>query len=109
MPSDQASVAAWTPQGGFACGACGSTLIQPLEWTSTGFEVWTVLVRCPECFRVGSLHVTQSQANQLLNTLDEAAHSLQETADMLDHEVFKENCEWFTRALREGLICPMDF
>lgn len=109
MPSDQASIAARTPSGGFACTECSSPLIQPMEWTRTGAEEWTVLVRCPECFEVRPLSVTQDQAHQFQNMLDEATHSLQETAEMLDHQVFKESCESFARALRADHICPMDF
>ena len=109
MSFDQPNIAAKMPYGEFSCEECSSPLIQPLEWTRTGHEEWTVLVRCPECFQIRALNVTQNQAHQFQNMLDEAAHSLQETAEMLDRQVFKESCESFSRALRSDQICPMDF
>ncbi len=102
-------MAARTPYGGFACEDCSSPLIQPVEWTCTGAEEWTILVRCPECFQIHTVRMTEDQAHQFQNLLDEAAHGLRETADMLDRQVFKESCESFARALRADQICPMDF
>ena len=109
MPSDQASIASRTPQGGFACQKCSSPLIQPIEWICTGADEWTVHVRCPECFQMRALRLTQDQAHLFKNILDEATHGFEETADMLDRQVFKESCQSFVRALRADNICPMDF
>jgi hypothetical protein len=109
MAFDQASIASRTPEGGFACQECSSPLIQPVEWTCTGADELTVLVRCPECFQVHALRVTENQAHLFQNMLDEATHSFQETAAMLDRQVFKESCQSFVRALRADNICPMDF
>lgn len=107
MPSDQTSIS--TPYEQFTCEGCASELIQPLDWEQVGAEQWRVVVRCPECFQISSLRVTQEQANVFRNLLDVAAHSFEETADALDLQVFRETCDNFARALRADLICPMDF
>lgn len=109
MAFNQNQVRESEPQWGFACPACGSALIQPLDWATDNCDRVSVTVRCPECFRTAVLHVTQDQANRFLNSLDEAKHNLQQTAEVLDREVFKDTCESFTRALRAGLIDPADF
>jgi len=109
MPSDQARISARTPHRDFACAECSSPLIQPLEWERLSVETWRVLVRCPECYRLGVLHITQEQAAHFRNLLDDAVHSMEESAELLDHQVFEESCRHFARALREGHICPMDF
>jgi hypothetical protein len=109
MPSDQASIAARTPAGDFVCRECSSPLIQPLDWERTGEDEWRLLFRCPECFDFGSLYLNESQARQFQNLLDEAVESLEEYADYLDRQSFKESLDSFTRALRADLICPMDF
>ncbi len=108
MPIDETSVSV-QPCRGFTCGACSSPLIQPLEWDSACGHEWSVLVRCPECFQLGSLDLTQEQAQQFHNMLDQATHDLEETADMLDLQVFKETSADFARMLREGHVRPMDF
>lgn len=108
MASDEASISV-TPCRGFTCVVCSSPLIQPLEWDPATGDGWNVLVRCPECFQVGALHLTTDQAHQFQNSLDEAARGLEETADMLDLQVFKATCEDFTRSLRDDRVNPTDF
>jgi hypothetical protein len=109
MPPDQVSISAWTVHGDFACGHCSSPLIQPVEWTPVSAGEWVVSVRCPECHTAGSLHLSDEQVNRFRNMLDEATYGLQETAAMLDGQVFKESCKSFVQALRADQICPMDF
>jgi hypothetical protein len=108
MPFDQTSLST-TPREDFTCARCSSSLIQPLEWDRVSGGGWSVLVRCPECFQLDNLSLTIEQAQVFGNALDEASRSLEETADMLDLQVFRETWESFARALRAGLICPMDF
>ena len=108
MPSDQARISATSGKGP-ACGACSSPLVQPLEWDRAEGGEWLVLVRCPECFRLGRLRLTAEQAQVFRTTLDDAAYGLEAAADMLDLQVFRETCAGFARALRAGLVWPMDF
>jgi hypothetical protein len=108
MSSDRVNIST-TPREGFTCARCSSPLIQPLEWNREGSEVWNVLIRCPECFWLDNLGLTSEQAQVFNGMLDEATRSLEETADMLDLQVFRETWESFARALRAGLILPMDF
>ncbi len=83
--------------------------MQPLEWDRGERGEWLVLVRCPECFRLGRVRLSAEQARLFRTTLDEAACSLEVTADMLDLQVFRETYEGFAQALRAGLVWPMDF
>lgn len=108
MPPDQARISAASGSGP-ACAACSSPLVQPLEWDQTDRGQWLVLVRCPECFQWGCLTLTAEQAQLFRTSLDAAAYSLEATADMLDLQVFRETCAGFARALRAGLVWPMDF
>ncbi|NLT35838.1 MAG: epoxyqueuosine reductase QueH [Gaiellales bacterium] len=86
-----------------------SELVQPLEWDQEEGGGWHVLVRCPECFRLSRLRLTAQQARKFRGTMEEAAHSLESTADMLDLQVFRETYIGFVQALRDGLVWPMDF
>lgn len=92
-----------------ACEECSSALIQPLAWDPLDSENWRVLVRCPECCWSRALHLTADEAHRFRNLLDEATHGLQEVADALDLQVFRESCEGFAQALRTDLIGPTDF
>jgi hypothetical protein len=109
MSSNRTRLWTFTPRGEFSCGECSSALVQPLEWERLGGDEWRVLLRCPECFGVGVIHMTPEQVGLFRNSLDEATQHMEETAEYLDHEVFRESCDRFALALRAGHICPMDF
>ena len=81
MPSDQTRLWALTTRGDFSCGECSSTLVQPLEWERVDVDEWRVLLRCPECFGVGIIHMTQEQVGLFHNILDEASQHMEEMAE----------------------------
>ncbi len=93
----------------FVCCRCSSDLIQPLEWEPVGDDEWRVLIRCPECFLVAGASLDTRQKHLFQNMLDEATHSLEQAAEALDGEVFRDTCRGFAQALHAGLIYPMDF
>jgi hypothetical protein len=100
---------AGTPYYDALCPACASPLIQALEWIELGDEHWGVLVRCPECEASHEMVLGQEQVHDFMAAADEASRSLIDAAQYLERDVFRENCEAFTRALREGSIGPADF
>jgi hypothetical protein len=93
----------------FVCRHCGSTLIQPIEWTPLGSERWCLLVRCPECFRFEDLVLTEDQSDEFLAAMDVAEDNLKEAAELLNREIFRDECDSFVRALRADLLGPLDF
>jgi hypothetical protein len=92
-----------------SCRDCGSTLIQPLEWMPLGNERWCVLVRCPECFRFADRVLDEDQSDEFLAALDEAQDNLKEAAELLNREIFRDECDSFVRALQADLVGPLDF
>jgi hypothetical protein len=80
-----------------------------MAWERIGAGEWQLLVRCPECFAQGSLYLDDIRARQFQNLLDEATREIEEYADYLDRQSFKESMDSFVQALRKDLICPMDF
>jgi hypothetical protein len=98
-----------TPYYDALCPACGSPLIQALEWFELGDDCWGVLIRCPECLGSHDLILDQDQMQDFRQAADEATSSLVQIAEYLEADVFRDNCDTFTRALRDDHIGPSDF
>ena len=101
--------AAETQCHGFLCPECSSPLIQAVEWTQLSEKLWSVVMRCPECFQSGEIVMDESQVHEFSLLADEAVRNLLELAESLDQEIFRQSCETLVQLLRADLICPMDF
>ena len=91
------------------CEACGSDLVEPVEWESAGGECWRVALRCPNCEQASEGVFSQECVDRYDERLDEGTGALVADLKRLEHAAMAEDVDRFVGALLAGAILPEDF
>ena len=91
------------------CGACDSTLVQPIDWSLIGRSHWRVVLRCPNCEWSGTGVFGQEAVDRYDRELDRGTRKLQATLTRVSRACMEAEIEAFASALENELIVPFDF
>jgi hypothetical protein len=91
------------------CGACGSPLVQPIDWLDAGRHHWRLLLRCPNCEACGTVVVEDELVDFYDVELERGAAALARSLSDLVQERIGREVAQFSEALRRDLILPEDF
>lgn len=91
------------------CEACGSELVEPIEWDSAGPERWRVALRCPNCWHTSEGVFSQECVDRFDERLDDGTATVVADLRELERASMVADGERLTAALRAGAILPEDF
>jgi hypothetical protein len=91
------------------CLACGSSVVNPVDWHTHDESRWWVLLRCGECGWSREAIITDAEAEQLERDLEPGLRKIAKAEAKLDRERMVCEGEVFLAALRRDLIGPADF
>jgi hypothetical protein len=91
------------------CGGCGSSLVQPIDWSLVGRSHWRVTLCCPNCEWSGTGVFTQDAVDRFDRELDRGMRELQSTLTRVSRACMEAEISTFARALEDELIVPFDF
>jgi predicted RNA-binding Zn-ribbon protein involved in translation (DUF1610 family) len=91
------------------CGACGSELVQPVDWNPAGRRHWAIELRCPECGWAGTGVFDQAAVDRFDAVLDDGTDALVAELATLTVENMSEYVERFATALEADRVLPEDF
>jgi hypothetical protein len=92
-----------------ACGSCGSHLVHPTRGRQTGFAVWEVELRCPDCHGREVSNYTEAELEKLDREQDRAMAEIEAELSRLEALHMGEWVARFGQALELDLIGPDDF
>lgn len=104
-----ATVATASPAEVHVCPVCRGDLVHPVDWERTGDATWRLRLRCPECETERTVEMDRPQVERLNRELYHGAQTLAREAERLSRQNFEDEAQRFIRALRRGLIEPIDF
>jgi len=91
------------------CEHCASELVEPVEWTAAGPELWRVALSCPNCGYWTEGVFSQECVDRFDERLDEGTTVLVTELKRLQHANMSDDVERFIGALNLGMILPEDF
>jgi hypothetical protein len=91
------------------CPACGSDLVQPLDWHEAPRGYWELLLHCPNCDWLDEGVFEQAQVDALEEHLDEGLTAMLSDLRRLTQSNMAEEVERFVAALQRDLVLPEDF
>jgi predicted RNA-binding Zn-ribbon protein involved in translation (DUF1610 family) len=91
------------------CPACGSEMVQPVEWAPVDMRRWRVELQCPECRWESAGVFPQHVLDRYDTILDRGASSLMDDLERLERGNMHEEMDRFLRALGGDQILPEDF
>ncbi len=91
------------------CGACGSSVVNAVDWHEHDESSWWVLLRCGECAWSREAIVTDAEAKRFERDLAPGLREIARTIARLDRERMLWEAEVFIAALGDDLIGPADF
>jgi hypothetical protein len=91
------------------CPYCSGRFVYPLDWSEEGPWHWRVVLRCPDCERVGTGVFPQAVVERFDQELDRASGELLGDLQRLTHANMAKELEFFVRALDADVIVPSDF
>jgi hypothetical protein len=106
-PDDHATEATGDPDLSL-CGGCGSSLVQPIDWSLVGRSHWRVTLCCPNCEWSGTGVFTQEAVDRFDRVLDRGMRELQSTLTRVSRACMEAEIASFAKALEDELIVPFD-
>jgi hypothetical protein len=91
------------------CPYCGGSFVYPLDWSEEGPWHWRILLRCPECERVGTGVFPQAVVDRFDQELDRGSEEVLSDLQRLTHANMAKEIQFFIRALEADVIVPSDF
>jgi hypothetical protein len=91
------------------CPACGSNLVQPVEWAPVDRLSWRVELHCPECDAGRAGIFSQPALDRFDAILDNGTIALLDDLGKLERYNMEEAIERFSVALQSDQILPEDF
>jgi hypothetical protein len=91
------------------CGACGCTMVQPVEWNQLSSRCWQILLRCPGCEWSGTGVFTGDEVEAYDEQLERGTDELLADLHALGLARLEADIEQFSAALAADLIRPEDF
>ncbi|CAB4914868.1 unannotated protein [freshwater metagenome] len=91
------------------CAACGSTLVQPVEWEEEGPRHWRLELRCPNCEARGTVVVEDAVVDRYDLALEQAAAALARQLHDIVQLGIEDEVRSLSVALETGLLVPEDF
>jgi hypothetical protein len=91
------------------CISCGSTLVQPVEWSRAGPRAWRVLLRCPDCEVYREDVVGQEAVDAFDRELDRGFAELIAQHDRLVRANLAKEARRLAAALAADALLPEDF
>lgn len=91
------------------CEACGSNLVEPLDWVPAGPKNWRVELRCPNCQHWTNGVFTQDCVDRFDEALDAGTAAVVQDLKRLEHANMADYVERFIGALDAGALAPEDF
>jgi hypothetical protein len=105
----QTSVGISTKPGLHVCPACGSNLVQPLDFEPLGASSCYVELLCPNCHwsHRGVHH--QAEVDRFDEELERGEAAVLASVEELTRTNMRDEADRFARALAADAILPMDF
>ncbi|MHB8491442.1 MAG: hypothetical protein ACYDA6_04395 [Solirubrobacteraceae bacterium] len=97
------------PEDLHVCPYCNGSFVYPLDWSEEGPWHWRIVLRCPDCERVGTGVFPQGVVERFDNELERASGELLSDLRRLTHANMAEEIQFFIRALEADVIVPSDF
>jgi len=97
------------PEDLHVCPYCSGSFVYPLDWSEEGPWHWRIVLRCPDCERVGTGVFPQAVVERFDNELERASSELLSDLRRLTHANMAEEIQFFIRALQADVIVPSDF
>ena len=97
------------PEDLHVCPYCSGNYVYPLDWSEEGPWHWRIVLRCPECERVGTGVFPQALVERFDNELERASGELLSDLRRLTHANMADEIQFFIRALEADVIVPSDF
>ena len=91
------------------CGACGSSVVCPVDWQIAGEERWWISFRCGECGARSERIVTNAAAAALDRRLAAQSDEIRVEAERMERDHMENEVDAFIAALNRDLIAPADF
>ena len=91
------------------CPYCSGAFVYPLDWSEEGPWHWRIVLRCPDCERVGTGVFPQAIVERFDNELERASGELLTDLRRLTHANMAEEIQFFVKALDADVIVPSDF
>ena len=91
------------------CGACGRSVVCPIDWETAGQEHWRISFRCGECGARSERVVTNAAAAALDRRLAAQCDKIRAAADRMERDHMADEVDTFIAALNRDLIAPADF
>jgi hypothetical protein len=83
--------------------------VYPLDWSEEGPWHWRIVLRCPDCERVGTGVFPQAVVERFDNELERASGELLTDLRRLTHANMAEEIQFFVKALDADVVVPSDF
>jgi hypothetical protein len=97
------------PSGLHVCPACGSHLVQPMDWCEAAEGRWELLLACPNCFWAHEDVYTEDEVHALEDELDQGLEDMLRDLQRLTQANMADEVERFSSALAADHILPEDF
>jgi hypothetical protein len=91
------------------CPYCAGAFVYPLDWSEEGPWHWRIVLRCPDCERVGTGVFPQAIVERFDNELERASGELLTDLRRLTHANMAEEIQFFVKALDADVVVPSDF
>jgi hypothetical protein len=91
------------------CPACGSELVQPVQWQPAVDGCWELTLHCPNCSWRRDGVYTQGEVDHLEEQLDLGVEALVRDLQRLTSANMADEIDRFATALDADLILPEDF
>ena len=91
------------------CGACDSTLVQPIDHERISARCWQVELRCPECESFATGVFTDDELAAYDEQFELGVDALLADLRALTAANLEDEIERFAAALHAGLIVAADF
>jgi predicted RNA-binding Zn-ribbon protein involved in translation (DUF1610 family) len=91
------------------CPACGSELVQPIEWGEMSDDRWELTLHCPNCDWARRDIYDHDRVMQLEERLDDGVAAILGDLRRLASANMADEIDRFASALQADLILPEDF
>jgi len=91
------------------CGACGCTMVQPVEWDGFGSRHWRIELRCPNCESRCTTIVEDDVAELCDRVHQRGVDQIERQMKILASINAEQQLSRLRFALDEGLLLPEDF
>ncbi len=92
-----------------SCRHCGSDLIYPIAWESTGEDTWVLSLRCPDCEAVYEVALGRYTMERFVTQLHAQKRALAHDLARWDLACFREDMERVLQLIQDDRVLPAAF